>query len=125
MGQSEHLDHQLGASPGRDLPEGSVVKGWRAAVLWVCFTGAIFGFHLVRGRSHVQPVLCSASFNPGEFKPQTTGRDVKEDFQEGVGKGFRVQYKNPLRFLRSLPCCVIFAKRRNKYSAEQLNKFVC
>lgn len=46
------------------------------------FHGAIFGFHLVRCRNHVHTVLCSASLNPGEFKPETTGRDVKNDFQE-------------------------------------------
>lgn len=74
------------------------------------FHGAIFGFHLVRCRNHVHTVLCSASLNPGEFKPETTGRDVKNDFQERFVKGFRVKYKSPFRFLRSLPCCVILAK---------------
>lgn len=105
-----------------DLSEFSVVKWWREGVVRVCFSGAIFGFHLVRCSSHVATVPCSTSFNPGEFKPETTARDVSKDFQEGFVEGFK--HKNPFRFLRSLPCWVIFAERRDKYSAEQLNKFV-
>lgn len=97
-----------GKTTRNDLPEVPVLKWLRGGVLWVCFSGAIFGFHLVRCSSHVHSVLRSTSFNPAEFKPETTARDVEKNFQEGFVKGFK--YKNPFRFLRSL---VVFAERRN------------
>lgn len=69
-----------GKTTRNDLPEVPVLKWLRGGVLWVCFSGAIFGFHLVRCSSHVHSVLRSTSFNPAEFKPETTGRDVEKNF---------------------------------------------
>lgn len=103
LDQPELLDHQLRENRWKWFSRSSVVEWWGGGVLWVCFSGAIFGFHLVRRRSHVHTVLRSASFNPGEFKPESTGRDVKKDFEEGFVKAFGVKSENPFRFLEACP----------------------
>lgn len=76
LGQCEPLALGWGGTGG-GFPGASVVQGWRAAVPSFVQWGY---FWVSPGESHVLPVLCSASFNPGGFKPKTTGRDVQKDF---------------------------------------------